>query len=150
MSDSHQRSTSIWHKVWIAFRFIVFGVCGFIVMFWSSLYFVAGLFGNKEMLSPFVCFPLAVVGAAMTLFGVGQWGRRAYLLVFLTFPASAFLLALLPSSLSGDKGSAVIFILLAVLISLTLVRWYYRRRDAKVETARPVAAPAPTTPEKDK
>jgi hypothetical protein len=49
-------------------------------------------------MSPFLLIPLSLIGAAMMLFGVGEWGRWWYLLVFLSIPLSLSLLFLIPTA----------------------------------------------------
>ena len=88
-------SKSIAQRLWVALRFFLFGVIGFFVMFEFWLNFESRVFyGNPHTLSPLISFPLLLGGAVMMLYGVGEWGRWTYLLVFLSIPASMRLLAL--------------------------------------------------------
>jgi hypothetical protein len=61
------RETLAW-RIWIAIRFIVFGVGGFIALWisWLSLIIIADPPGQR-LFSPFVAVPLALVGALMML-----------------------------------------------------------------------------------
>jgi hypothetical protein len=68
MTDTPQiRETVAW-EIWIAIRFIVFGVGGFIALWisWLSLTFSFDP-PSERWLSPFVAVPLGLVGALMML-----------------------------------------------------------------------------------
>ena len=55
--------------------------------------------------NPLVSALLALIGAAMMLFGSGEWGRWAYLSVFLSIPALFALMTALPQRISDRIGS---------------------------------------------
>jgi hypothetical protein len=121
-------------KSLIAIRFVLFGVGGFIVMFWFSLDFFLRLsepYLRQTTMNPFASLPLAFVGALMTLFGVGELKRWAYLWVFASMPASFFLLALMPNSVGDSKEMGVVFPFVGAMVSYAVVRGYYRRQDAQ-------------------
>ena len=72
----------------------------------------------------------------MMLFAVGEWGRWAYLWVFLSMPIVVSLLSLLPPEYGdwgGDKGSGVLVFTLPFVVSYLMVRQYYRRRTLRPE-----------------
>jgi hypothetical protein len=101
MTDTPQiRETLAW-RIWIAIRFIVFGVGGFIALWisWLSLIFAFDP-PSQRLFSPFVAVPLALVGALMMLYGGGQWGRWAYLWVFVSVPIVITLLGMLSGFIS--------------------------------------------------
>ena len=80
---------SIGRRAWIAARFILFGCVGFYVMLFGMVAFIARVFEHDQhMMTSFLSLPLALVGVLMVLYGVGEWGRWAYLLVFLSIPAT--------------------------------------------------------------
>jgi hypothetical protein len=116
-------------KAWIAFRFIVFGVFGFVVMFvafGALLDRLISIHHEKGYLVPLGLIAVCVLGALMMLFGVGEWGRWGYLFVFLSMPVSMLLLFLVP-----DAGVAVpTFSFLGIYI---VVRAYYARRKKTEE-----------------
>ena len=75
-----------------------------------------------------------ILGALAILYGTGEWGRWAYLLVFFSIPVSLIPFALIPSP---ELQS---FTLLAVLVpgfcayfTYYRVRSYYARKLAKSE-----------------
>ncbi|HKW61714.1 MAG TPA: hypothetical protein VJN89_04145 [Candidatus Acidoferrum sp.] len=115
---------SIARTAWVALRFIVCGVGGFLLLMTCSVALVPDANG-KHFLNPLLALFLAVVAAAMMLLGVGMWNRPAYLLVFLSFPVSLYSLALA----GGDKEMGVFLIVTPMLVAYALVRRYYRRRD---------------------
>jgi len=87
-------------------------------------------------MSPFLLAPLCLAGAAMMLFGVGEWGRWGYLLVFLSIPVSLVLLFIMPNFLvrvAGTAGEALGFIIPASAVAGTcaVVRKYYARRKSQ-------------------
>jgi hypothetical protein len=122
-------------RIWIAIRFIVFGVGGFIALWisWLSLIFAFDP-PSQRLFSPFVAVPLALVGALMMLYGGGQWGRWAYLWVFVSVPIVITLLGMLSGVyLALDfvfaKPLLLVGIPLPMVVSYLLVRRYYRLQD---------------------
>jgi len=87
-------------------------------------------------MSPFLLVPLSLVGAVMMLYGVGEWGRWGYLLVFLSIPVSLSLLFLVPTGgffaafLLG-KEVGVIVPTVAAVGSYAIVRRYYARGKSR-------------------
>ena len=58
-------------------------------MLFGMVAFIARVFEHDQhMMTSFLSLPLALVGVLMVLYGVGEWGRWAYLLVFLSIPAT--------------------------------------------------------------
>ena len=64
----------------------------------------------------------------MMLFGVGEWGRWGYLVVFLSIPVSLLLLFLMPHA---GKDVGVIVPALASVGTYIAVRTYYARRKRR-------------------
>jgi hypothetical protein len=60
----------------------------------------------------------------MVLFGVGEWGRWGYMLVFVSIPVSLLLLLFMPTS----GGAAVVIPTLAAAVTLKAVRRYYANK----------------------
>ena len=78
MTDTSQNRETIAWKTWMAIRFIVFGIGGFLALWisWLSILFVVmDPHDERFLLSLFVAAPLSFVGALMMLYGGGQWGR---------------------------------------------------------------------------
>jgi hypothetical protein len=129
MTDYKMLSNSLWKKAWVAIRFILFGVFGFLVMFgaWVVLFdrLTSIRRGNVDM-SAFLLLPLSLLGAVMMLFGVGEWGRWGYLLVFLSIPVSLSLLFVMPEA--GGKEIGFIVPTVAAVSTYAVVRRYYARR----------------------
>jgi len=127
-----------WKKLWIVERFIMFGVGGFLLLMISWLALVLRFSSPPETIAnPFLAFLLALFGALMMLFGVGEWGRWAYLWVFVSTPlmVSLFLVIPWPKWLAnlnlGGKETGVLLFALPFVVSYFAVRRYYRRLDAK-------------------
>jgi len=81
-----------------------------------------------------VAVPLALVGVLMMLYGGGQWGRWAYLWVFVSVPIVITLLGMLSGVyLALDfvfaKPLLLVGIPLSMVVSYLLVRRYYRLQD---------------------
>src|SRR6266850_1516430 len=86
-----------WKKLWIVERFIMFGVGGFLLLMISWLALVLRFSSPPETIAnPFLAFLLALFGALMMLFGVGEWGRWAYLWVFVSTPLMVSLFLVIP------------------------------------------------------
>ena len=114
--------------LWIASRFIVFGIGGFLVMLVCWATFLGRVTGGHAFsLSPLLSVPLTVLGAVAMLFGVGEWGRWAYLFVFLSIPLS-MCLWFLPMFEHAGKEFGVTVPAVAALITYSLARQYYSRR----------------------
>jgi len=129
------RATVAW-KTWIAIRFIVFGVGGFIALWisWLSLIIFVSDPPDQQWLSPFWAVPLCFVGALMMLYGGGQWKRWAYLWVFVSVPIVVSPVILLAEAYPAldflaPKGPGIVLLALPMVVSYLLVRRYYRLRD---------------------
>jgi hypothetical protein len=117
--------------LWIALRFIVFGLFGFVVMLSSFVALVdrlTSIHHETGYLIPLGLIAVCSLGAVMMLFGVGEWGRWGYLFVFLTIPISLLLLFLFPHA---GKGVGVLVPSLALVGTYITVRAYYARRKRK-------------------
>ena len=84
----------------------------------------------------FVAVALSLVGALMILYGGGQWGRWAYLWVFVSVPMVVSSLALLSKAYPAmdftfDKPLALVLFASPMVVSYLLVQRYYRRQDAR-------------------
>jgi hypothetical protein len=124
-------------KLWIAFRLVVFGVGGFLLL-WISVIALALEFSPpvEHWMSPYLALLLVFVGALMMLFGAGEWGRWAYLLVFVSTPLVLFLTLTIPwpkwfEHSMGSKESFALLFALPFILTYIAVRFYYRRRDAR-------------------
>lgn len=128
---------SLRRNVWIAVRFIVFGVFGFVVMFFAFVMLVDRLTSVHHVDGYLVPLGLIVVsglGALMMLFGVGEWGRWGYLFVFLSLPVSLLFLFLIPHA---DKEVGAIVPTLASVGTYIVVRVYYACRKRPESSAAP-------------
>jgi hypothetical protein len=135
MTDTPQIRETVARKIWIAVRFIVFGIGGFVALWvsWLSLIFAFDP-PAQRWLSPFFAVPLCFIGALMMLYGGGQWRRWGYLWVFMSVPIVGSALGLLAENypkLDSLFATPLILILFAssMVVSYLLVRRYYRRRD---------------------
>ncbi len=118
-------------KVWIAFRFVAFGVFGFVVMFVTFVALidrVTSIHHEKGWVVPVGLIAVCGLGAVMMLFGVGEWGRWGYLFVFLSIPVSLLLLFLMPHA---GKEVGVIMPALASVGTYITVRAYYAHRKRR-------------------
>jgi len=135
-------------KLWIAFRFIVFGIGGFLLI-WVSMLSLAMEFSSpkEHWMSPYLALALAFVATLMMLLGVGEWGRWGYLLVLISSPLVAFLSFTIPWPKWFDDimntGSFILLLALPFIFTYVLVRRYYRRRDAKANSALNENLPGP-------
>lgn len=127
-NNTEMAENSSLRNVLIAVRFIVFGVLGFVVMIIAFMALVdrlSSVHHANGYLVPLGLIAVSGVGAVMMLFGVGEWGRWGYLLVFLSFPVSLLLLFLLPHA---GKDVGAIIPTLGSVGTYIVVRTYYARR----------------------
>jgi hypothetical protein len=136
MLANNQLLNTIFRTIWIAVRFIVFGVGGFVLLTvcWLAL-LLRVLEQPDNFLSPRLAIPLILLAAFMILFGVGEWGRWAYLWVFLSTPLAVSVLLLLHQPNWGGKDLGVLRFCAPLVVSYFLVRRYYRERDAQKPSA---------------
>jgi len=105
-------------------------------------------------MNPFLAFLLALVGALMMLFGAGEWGRWAYLLVFVSSPLVVSLILIIPwpkwvENINwGGKETGVLLFALPFVASYIAVRRYYRRRDARNTSAQHKDSSVPASQER--
>src|SRR6266487_2727125 len=128
MSADDASPKTIGQKAWIAARFVLFGLIGFWVMLGFTVAFALRVFDHDQhTVSSFLSLPLAVVGAVMMLYGVGEWGRWAYLWVFLSIPISLCFCLCVPGAENSEE-SPVIFAALAAFFTYAGVQIYYGHR----------------------
>ncbi len=121
-------------RVWLAIRFVVFGIGGFVLMMIFSLDLTEQTIAHNRSLTntkPLVSAMLMIVGVVSILFGVGEWKRWAYVSVFLSIPATFAILTVLPNRFTDWLSLPI---LAAILVSVAwtafvLSRRHYRRRD---------------------
>lgn len=123
-------------KLWVAVRFVLFGVGGFVFMFVSWVALLDRMTGGHDFsLNPLLSVAFTVLGAVAMLYGVGGWGRWGYVLVFLSIPCSMFF-GLLPMFKHSGKGFGMVVPAMAAGITYFVVRKYYdSRRKKELSTA---------------
>jgi hypothetical protein len=94
-------------------------------------------YGEPFAMNPFLGVPIAFVGGLMILAGTGQWGRWAYMWIFLSIPIAASIWVLVVPFLSENQfldrhwidprllGSLLFG--LPMVLSYVYVRRYYLR-----------------------
>jgi hypothetical protein len=116
-------------KLWIAVRFVLCGVGGFLLMLLSWFFFINRVLDAHPHSNWRLALPsLMLAGAFLALYGVGQWGRWAYVGVFLTFPLSTILWALV-SGASQDKATGPLLCGVVTLAAYYVVRGHYEARS---------------------
>jgi len=162
MNESNRQQTHVWQKLWIAIRFILFGVGGFWLLTYSWVSLLSTVLKDPDqMLNPYLAAPLVLAGSLSLLFGGGAWGRWAYLYVFFATPVtiSVFMLfsRLIPSAPSAPGWSeawgiidpkllGVLVFTLPTVISYAIVRRYYRRRHIGTPRGTQESSPIPARP----
>ena len=116
---------SLTGKLWIAVRFLVFGVGGFFLMLAAWLSFLDSLNSPAWRL---VFAPMGMIGAVLMLYGVGEWGKWAYLGVFLSIPLS-MLLWFLPSY-PQDKLWGALTPAIVVTVAYLFAKLHYWRQQS--------------------
>jgi hypothetical protein len=133
MTTAQTSSSSIPKKLWIAVRFVLFGIGGLWLLVFSFISFAERMiYRDGSFIHPLVSLPLAFAGAIMMVYGAGEWKRWAYLWVFLSIPAGLGLSILFPHA---EKELGVFFVVAPLLGSYAIVRQYYRRRDTNKRPA---------------
>jgi len=130
MTDAVPVRASIGQRLWVAARFLVFGIGGFWLMMISCLGMIDVNVRGERWAGPFLLVPLGFAGAFSMLFGVGEWRRWAYLWVFFSVP-----IGILATALVGSKEMGVVAFATPMVVSYALVRLYYRRRDSRKSLA---------------
>jgi hypothetical protein len=121
-------ANSIVAKLWIAVRLVVFGVGGFWLMITAWVFFLARLISqNDHSVWPLVFAPMTLVGAALMLYGVGQWGRWWYLAAFLSIPFSMLLWFLL--IYPREKMAGPLAPMTVAIVGYLLAKRHYSRRQ---------------------
>ena len=123
-------SNSLTAKLWITVRFLVFGVGGFLLMLAAWLCFLGRLNSHSAWL--LVLAPMGIIGAALMLYGVGEWGKWAYLVVFLSIPLS-MLLWFIPSYPQDKLYGAFAPAIVAMVAYLFAKLHYWRRQSHSSE-----------------
>ena len=105
------------HALWIAMRFMIFGLGGLAVLLSSTCAFGLFLSGAKiPTIIPWLSLPLTFAAALMMLFGTGKWGQWFYLLIFLSIPCTLWML--IAASGPGSGKGEVFFVLIVVALGL--------------------------------
>jgi len=145
MTEQVQVKKDPWLTLWIAVRFVVFGVGGFFALWigWLMLAVVLDPISPKGRWD-LLGLPLALAGGLMMLFGSGMWRRWAYLWVFYSTPIVLVTMLTLASYKQNlDRYIpgpliAFLFFIAPMPVSYWLVRIYYGRRKAPQRPSAPV------------
>jgi hypothetical protein len=147
MTERAQPKKGLWPAIWIAIRFVTFGVGGFVALLRGS----SGLLDFLEPISPhdprsWMGLPLALVGGLMMLFGAGVWRRWAYLWVFFSL-----LIVLCSIAIRGEyvpnwwhyvpdeKSFGIILFAVPMVLSYWAVKRYYKQREAALPSSVPAS-----------
>jgi hypothetical protein len=124
-------SHSLTTKLWIAVRFVLFGVGGFWLMILAWVHFLDHFTNHRVgSLWQLVFLPMGFIGAVLMLYGVGEWGRWAYLWVFLSIPLS-MLLWFVPFYPQGKDAGALAPAVVAVSAYFLAKRYYLHRESRR-------------------
>jgi hypothetical protein len=126
MRDAAPVRVGAGQRLWVATRFVVFGIGGLWLLMISWLGMADVSVRGERWASPFLLVPLGLVGAFAILFGVGEWRRWAYLWVFVSIPIGILVMAL-----ADSKEMGVVAFATPMVVSYALLKLYYRRRDAR-------------------
>ncbi len=95
VSETRQTGDRTRLKIETAIRFVVLAVPGFLIFTVCCLGLIIELsYGEPFVMDPAMAPILGLVGALMILAGTGQWGRWAYLCVFLSIPITGLVWAM--------------------------------------------------------
>ena len=89
-NENTARGKRTQQKIEFAIRFFTLGVGGFLIFTFCSLALIVEiLYGEPMLMNPLLGVPIAIVSGLMILAGTGQWGRWAYMWIFLSIPIAA-------------------------------------------------------------
>jgi glyoxylase-like metal-dependent hydrolase (beta-lactamase superfamily II) len=119
-----------------AVKFVVLGLGGFLILMFCDLALIVEfLYGEPMAIDPSVALVLAAASALIILAGTGQWGRWAYLWVFLSIPTVAviwgLLSPLLPETHSGQIDPRILGMLvfaIPIVVSYLVLKRHYKRQ----------------------
>ena len=123
-------------KIEAAIRFVVLAVPGFLIFVGCCLGLIIELsYGEPSTMDPPLAPFIALVSGLMILGGTGQWGRWAYLWVFLSIPVAGLVWAMLfkrdgfydPLATYPKLLGMVVFTL-PMIGSYAIVNRYYSRK----------------------
>jgi len=116
-------------------RFVFCGLIGLWLMLLTSVSFYLSLMGENGFLHPLVILPFVVLSSLLLLYGIGEWGRWAYLWIFHAPLPSVLLLGLLPG---GDSKEAAFLVIIAspIVAYFAVKAYYHKPADAECENRR--------------
>lgn len=95
-SETRQSGEQTQKKIEFAIKFVVLAIPGFLIFMGCCLGLIIELsYGEPFTMDPALAPILGLVSALMILAGTGQWGRWAYLWVFLSIPIVGLLWAMI-------------------------------------------------------
>jgi len=123
-------------KIETAIRFVVLAIPGFLIFVGCCLGLIIELsYGEPFTMDPPLAPLLGLVSGLMILGGTGQWGRWAYLWVFLSIPVLGLVWAMLfKGNISPDplttypKLLGIAVFALPMIGSFAIVNRYYARK----------------------
>jgi hypothetical protein len=123
-------------KIEFAIKFVVLAVPGFLIFMGCCLGLIIELsYGEPFTMDPALAPVLGLVSALMILAGTGQWGRWAYLWVFLSIPIVGLLWAMIfkrdnffDPLVTYPKLLGVAVFALPMIVSYAFVNRYYARK----------------------
>jgi hypothetical protein len=134
--ETRQSGERTQKKIEFAIKFVVLAVPGFLIFMGCCLGLIIELsYGEPFTMDPALAPILGLVSALMILAGTGQWGRWAYLWVFLSIPIVGLLWAMIfkrdnftdPLATYPKLLGVVVFVL-PMIGSYVLVSRYYARK----------------------
>jgi O-antigen/teichoic acid export membrane protein len=136
VSETRQTGDRTRLKIETAIKFVVLAIPGFLIFVGCCLGLIIELsYGEPFTMDPPLAPILALVGALMILGGTGQWGRWAYLCVFLSIPTTGLVWAMVfkgdsfPDPLTTyPKLLGMAVFALPMIGSYAIVNRYYSRK----------------------
>jgi hypothetical protein len=135
-SETRQSRDRIRLKIETAIRFVVLAIPGFLIFVGCCLGLIIELsYGEPFTMDPPLAPLLGLAGGLMILGGTGQWGRWAYLWVFLSIPVVGMVWAMLfKGNISPDplatypKLLGIGVFALPMIGSFAIVNRYYSQK----------------------
>ncbi|RMH68583.1 MAG: hypothetical protein D6675_15690 [Gemmatimonadetes bacterium] len=116
--------------------FILVGIPGvFLCLIFSILLLDAATAPTPELPHPVLSAFISTVGAALTMIGVGEWKRKLYLLVFVSYPVSLFVFVNLAEMPAFPlRHQPLLFVVIVAIATYYAIRAFYKYRETNPAT----------------
>jgi hypothetical protein len=111
--------------------FILFAVPGALIAVFAGILLIASFFESKEQVpgNPILFAIALLIGAFMTLLGLGKIKQWLYVLIFISIPIAFWLFALINPNLIGGVWALMAFIGGLAYLTFRFVNNFYAKKQ---------------------